>query len=234
MAGAVNLHTTTHSPAGLWQLQNDLTDSSGNGLTLTAIAGTARYTDIFSSGKRALYLQDGLTVGRSAFTASLNILGDLTIECLLHVITNNVATGVVSHGASGETEATNYSYAAQFTTTTFQYLHEFSTGTNQTLNTTNLVPPRRLSHFALVRASNVVQFYLNGRTFGAASGTLTAPTGSTSGRFRIGASEGLGSPGGTGAPNMISSVKVIASALTATQIKAEYNLTLGSFFGFVN
>jgi hypothetical protein len=213
-------------------LQNDLLDSSGNGLTLTAIAGTARYTDIFP-GVRCLFLDALTTFGRSAFTASLNILGDLTIECLLYVITNNVTTGVVSHGASGETEATNYSYATQFTTTTFQYLHEFSAGTNQTLVTTNL-PPRRLSHLALVRASNVVQFYLNGRTFGAASGTLTAPTGSTSGRFRIGASEGLGTPGGTGVPNMISSVKVIASALTEAQIKAEYNLTLGSFFGFVN
>ncbi len=88
-------------------------------------------------------------------------------------------------------------------------------------NTTEDLPAQFTPvHLAVTRISNVVQFYLNGLPWGLPSSALTTPAGGTSGAFNV-----------SSGSNRIFGLKIIASGLTAAQIKAEYNRTMGVAFG---
>lgn len=228
-ASRIRYHDTTFSPVGLWQLNGDLTDSSGNGYDLTMASGNAHYGDIAPGVKG--FLHDGASrIYRSSFTSALAIVGDMTAEML--IVYNGVPFPsnlvILSHDANGESSDTNYLYQIAFTDNpiVLRYFAEFSTGTN-VLYTINEVIPQTICHLAMTRASNVIQFYLNGNALGAASTTLTAPSDGSNGRFSIGGDSGSLAP-----VMSVASVKLIASALTASQVKAEYTRTLGGYFGF--
>lgn len=66
---------------GLWQLQGNLNDSSGNGLTLSMLAGTAAYTTL--SGSIQGFNFNGARTLRSVADPLVQIEGELTIELLL-------------------------------------------------------------------------------------------------------------------------------------------------------
>ena len=225
--GLVNYHDTTFSPAGLWNLNNDLTDASGNGFTLTIGAGTERYADI-SPGVRGLVL-DGSTYAKlTSFNSTLGITGDLTIELLLNPGINTQPSVMVAHvgATSGGTSADNYLYQLQVSSFPLQkFSWENGTRSSQAYNIFDLPPQSGLFHWAVTRASNVVQFYLNGRAIGAASSALGAPAGGGTGTFKLG-----GDSTTEGAPSILASVKVIASALSAANVKAEYIKTLGGLY----
>jgi len=110
------------------------------------------------------------------------------------------------------------------------YIHEEGAGNNITYNlalTDGVVAPRRgdVTMIAFSRISNVIQFYVNGKAFGPPSGTLTAPTGGSTGQLQL---------PGFNAHNTncaVRSLKIVASGLTDEQILAEYNRSMGPAFG---
>jgi hypothetical protein len=210
----------------LWQFDGDLNDSSGNGFTLTVEFGAVRYTNIFP-GIRALLIINPLGLIYNVAEPVLRITGNLTIEMLLQLApAYETAKVICSHGAAGETAETNFAYQIDMmavTTANMGLFSESGAGVNALYAITPR-PPLALCHLAVTRISNVVQFYLNGRTLGAASGTLTTPTDSTSGRFRVGTTSSGFAPS-----SVLSSLKILSAGLTSAQILDEFNRTLGTF-----
>jgi hypothetical protein len=227
VTAVVQRHGLHHSPVGLWQFDGDLNDSSGNGFHLTVESGAARYTNIFP-GLRALLIVDPLKLIYNVAEPVLRITGNLTIEMLLQLSpAYEAGKFLCSHTATGETSDTNALYQIDMVATTSENVGLFSesgAGVNASYSIT-LYPPLSLCHFAVTRVTNVVQFYLNGRTLGAASGTLTTPTDGTSGRFRVGSS----TVAGTAPSGILSSLKVLNIGLTSGQILDEFNRTLGAY-----
>ncbi len=229
MAVTVVRHNQAYDPVGLWQFNETLNDTSGNAFNMTVEAGTERYTDIYP-GLRGIQLINTRLI-YNTFTSTLAIAGDLTLECILFLETYPGASQVVmaSYMASGETSDTNaqYFWALNTTDGNFTWLSESGAGVNATY-TINDGPGLGLCHMAVTRTSNVLQYYLNGRAYGSASGSLTTPDGGGSGRFRVGSPDSLFGP-----ESVMSSLKVCNIALTAAQVAAEYNLTVGPVRGFV-
>jgi hypothetical protein len=224
----VQLHDTTFSPVGLWQFQNDLTDSSGNGFSLTVETGSERYTDIFP-GVRGFKFNDLTGLIYNVAEATLAITGDFTIEMLLNLQAYTSLRNLVSHaGTFGSgASADNAFYCMQVLDSTgeFGYLQESGSGADSAVTYSTTRPPlNNLCHLALTRISQVIRLYIDGVLI-ATSGTLTTPDGGTSGRFRVGVSTQR-------APDCdVASLKLIASGLSGTDIVSEYNRTLGRFYG---
>jgi hypothetical protein len=222
-------HDLTHSPLVLYQFDGDLSDSGGSGWDMTVEAGTERYSDVVP-GVRGILLRSTRLI-YNTFQAALAITGDYTAEMLVNFIDlTTVDRWLFSFGGAiaGETEDDNYLYAGLLATgPVWRHFSESSTGTDATYSIDDLPPFGQAAHLAARRASGVVQWFVNGAAFGAASSALTTPTTSgTSARLRIGADS-------RNAPDcVLASFKLIDSALTADEIKGEYNLTLGSVFGF--
>lgn len=225
-SGRVQLHDMTHSPAGLWQFNETLNDISGNNFHFSLSAGATRYTEIFP-GIRALQL---LTTNRYTFATTgtaLQHTGDITIESLLSLNAIPSGAAILAYDAVGETTATNTLYSYGINSDSLAWLSESASGTDATYNNNRLPPLGSLCHFAVRRLSNVIQFFVNGLPFGAASGTLATPTGGTT------AFLSLGGAGGTTPLCALCSQKLILSGLSNAQIKAEYNRTLGGYLGVV-
>lgn len=220
-------HDTTFNPSALWQFNETLSDTSGNGFDLTISAGpTTQYTDIYPS-VRGLYLLSGLTAAHTTTTpAGLQISGDITIECLVDFTVRNVSHPFFACDAAAVSSASNRQYGVAFDSNgfpTWSQEHGTQDSTGGTFTCTEMFPPR-LCHFAVTRISNVIQFYCNGLPLGSASGTLTTPTGGGSSVFRLGQGS---SPTGEG---ILRSLKIVAAGLSAAQVKAEYNRCLGNVF----
>jgi hypothetical protein len=227
-------HDTTHNPVALYQFDESLADTSGNSLTSFSVeSGTERYTNILPGLKGFLF--DGSTdIYVNAAEASLAITGDMTIEMILSA--GEVASSLaipVSYYATGETEITNLLYSIRLLASSancLSWTHEQGAGVNETYDSNIGVPLGRPIHLAAVRSSNDVTFYVNGERFQSGSTGLNAPTGGSSSRLYAGG-QPTASNAFTGA---ISSLKILNSALTSAQIRAEYNRTLGKVFGEQN
>lgn len=226
-AGSVALHDTTHSPVLLYQFQDNLLDSSGNGLTLSVTTGTARFTDVYP-GVRGILIASTTTILAAAGSSVYRLTGDMTIEAILYLYEyfNAATRTLVSCQQAGDAEADNTLYNIAMIHPTAQNLQWFSesgAGVDATYQIADR-NPLSLCHFAVTRVSNVIQFYLNGSTLGAASGTLATPTGGGNGVFRVG--DNVNS-----APFCaMASLKIIPSGLSAAQVLAEAQLTLGGAF----
>lgn len=223
----VNYHDTTYSPVGLWNFNNVLTDSSGNGHTLTVDSGTALYTDILP-GLRGVYLAGDTRLIYSTAVSPLIIPGDVTLEMLILPLTRTATGKYLSCNEDpGNGSIANTQYSVGMNSGSWEWQSQHGTNVNDTYDIDNNPTLMTLSHIAVTRTSNVVQNYLNGIAWGAASSVLTTPTGGSISKLRLGAF-------GVNAPSCImASVKIIASALTATQVKGEYNNTLGNFYGYL-
>ena len=232
----VRRHGLEHQPLALYQLgaTNGLADFSGHGRTLTVQAGTARYTYIHPS-LQAFRFDGATSLYYNVADTALQLTGDMSALFLFLLETAADNDVFFSHTQTGETEATNQLYALKFSTApTIQWLTESGAGVNATADLTNFgMHVGQLCHVAVTRASGVVTLYLNGKTWGTASSALTTPTGGGDGRLRIGADDGLGG-GGNFIAGAMTSFKLIGSALTAGQVAAEYNRTMGPAFGFVD
>ncbi len=221
----VNVHDLTHAPIGLWQLNETLNDTSGNNRHLVMSAGNTRYTEIYP-GVRALNLATTNRLNFSTTGTALQRTGDITIEMLLLLYAYPAGLApLVSYQASGETEATNTLYETGLNVDQLRWLSESGAGVDATFSVDRLPALGEICHFATRRSSNVIQNFVNGSLLGSASGTLTTPTGGTSSSFWVGSVSGF-----TPACAM-ASLKVVASALTNDEIKAEYNRTLGGLLG---
>lgn len=216
---SLGLHDLTHSPVGLWQLQSDLTDSSGNSLDLTC-SGNYSFVELFPGcGIKGLCV--GTTEAkRSSYDASLAITGALTIEMLCS-LANRGATEAFALGftGSGESLATNVLYQLTTISGELRYFAEYSSG----VDISSLLAPILFGipqHIAFTRSSDglTLKLYQNGNLI--ATKTVTAiPEGGTSAWFQVGGSNSMG--------NVIASLKVIASELSATQVAAEAARCLG-------
>lgn len=230
---AIAQHDTTYSPVGLWQLDGDLTDSSGNDYDLTVGSGTEQYAPL-SSSLNGFHFDGATYLVHNVEVAGLRLTGDMTIECLVKWLVDRPGYGVnntttspslVAHGTGGETEATNtvYAFGPHPSTGGLTWVSESGAGSNAQYSADVEVPTGVWHHMAAVRDSNVVSFYMDGALLGSSS-TLTTPSGGASGRFVLGA---LANGSSENPTCVMASVKLIGSALTAAQVKAEYQRTLG-------
>jgi len=226
-SGIVAPHDTTHSPVALYQLNETLDDTSGNALTGLTVVGTERYTEILP-GIRGLVCS-GNYAYVNATEASIQITGDLTLECIVVLYSLPAATlTIIEHALTGETEVTNVLYKIGVQSGgVLEYFAEQGAGVNIQYLLNRMMSVGIPVHVALVRSSNNVTFYLNGEQIGATSTGLSAPTGGASGKLYI----GTNSDASQDWNGVVASVKIISSALTAAQIKAEYNRTLGPALG---
>lgn len=217
---------TTHSPLGLWHFNGDLADASGNARTLSVDAGAAVYSELWP-GHKGIDLNGTCRLTNSH--SSFQLTGNCTVEmvCVLNGAPN--ANPVLICGASGETEATNVLYWLSFSGASrlFSWLSESGAGVDAAfaLTAAALPAPGVPFHFAVTRASNVIQAYVNGVAHGPASSALTTPTGGTSGALWVG-----GAVTTLCAPLLLSELKIIGSALSAPQVLAEAERTIGALY----
>jgi hypothetical protein len=225
------LHDLTHSPLALFQFDGDLTDSSGNGLDLSVRVGTPYYTKIL--GLPSLYLNGQTELNRGIRDASLAITGAITIEFLLTLSLRNITptAGLIASFqglGSAETEATNVLWGAFFGTGTLRMFFESGAGVNREIIGPYI--PAQTVHCAITRANNgtSISFYINGELIGSGESATPATGGTDSTTIlRIG-------DGGSSVNFMtgyLTSLKIIGFELSADQVRAEYEHTLGSLYG---
>lgn len=232
VVGAIGLHDTTYSPVLLCQFQGARTDTSGNSLTPTVDAGTELYSTMVPS-LQGIKL-DGTLRLKVATNALLALHNDMTVEMLL-LLSGDTAINsqIISYtfGVDDTSSTFNYLYQINFTDATRRpsWFQEFGTGSDSSVSVADqALPKRQLFHLAATRISNVIQFYLNGRAFGA-PGSVTQTTDGTASSLYIGG-EGGPTPHFS-SPMLMASLKIIPSGLAPAQIRGEYNLTAGQFYG---
>lgn len=227
---AIVPHDTTFSPIGLWQLSGSLTDTGSGATALTANSVT-QYAELWP----ALKGWDGL--GGNGFhstavsPAALALTGDMTIEAFVRSPDNLRGLGskrsiICFDTNAGGSSVSNILYSIGISTGGFpEWIQQHGSNVSDTYTLTTDIFPSGLFHLAVTRTSDVIQMYVNGVPLGAASGTLTTATGGSGSSFRF------GTQGGAPLAVALASLKVIGSALTAAQVKAEYNRTFGPVFG---
>ena len=229
----INYHDTTHTPVALWNFDGNLDDSSGNSITLgVGPGGTERYAPI-GGGKRGFFFDQGTYLTTvSSSPAALEIVGDMTIEML-------IAPASLDHGGyasiirytkptSGRVNSTHNNLYTLYTVTDggANYLAYYAekdggpTGISH-LDASSVLPAySQIFHFAMVRASNEVSFYVDGAQLGSTSSGLAAPNGGSASELYVGS---------TSTPDkyfngVIASLKICNTALTADQILDEAHL----------
>lgn len=246
LGGLSNLQyfDTTHAPVGLWNFDNTLADTSGNGNNLVLAAGNPGFSDVVP-GKKGLFVWVGSRYATPAAVPLLQLTGDYTMEVILqqdgNPITNNAVIATY-RGITSGLEADNILYqfrvdaTGAFTTTrnvasvtqsgAAVAATYTSAGTSDSLGCIH-----NIVFLAIRRQSNVMQFFLNGLPFGNPSGVLATPTGGNgvNTRFVVGANGP--SAVAVEVAVLIFGLKLINRALTDEEVKAEYNRTMGPAFG---
>lgn len=227
----INYHDTTHSPVALWNFDQSLADSSGNGLTLSVASGDERYAPI-GGGKHGFFFDQNTRVTTaSSSPPALEITGDLTIEMLIAPADLDDGAGYASiiryapTGARSNDTENNLYTLYTVTGAASHYLAYYAQTTGGTAITHSdagacLPPFSQVYHLAMVRSSNEVTFYLDGAAIGATSSGLSAPVDGSASELHIGATQ---------TPSqyfngVIASVKICDTALTAAQILDEAHL----------
>jgi hypothetical protein len=233
----LGLHDTADTPLVLYQGNGTLNDTSGNGLHLAASHGTESYTEIWP-GTLALNLDGNTRLFNADAGRILQITGAVTMCCLLVNRSVELVAGssvfIYAYDGNGEVLATNTLHSVYFDNTTANptlgWFHEAGAGTNHVYNINSWPTPYQLCHVAVTRtAGNVVQFYLNGKALGAASGALTAAAGGTTAVLQIGSN---GSTGGLLYGSFaLASFALYGSALSAANILGKANQCLSPVFG---
>lgn len=227
---AIVPHDTSDAPVALYQLAGSLVDTGSGATALTANSLT-QYCELWPGLKG----WDGL--GGNGFhstvvdPAALALTGDMTIAAFVRSPDNlrglGTARSIICFDTNaGGTLASNILYSIGISSGGFpQWIQQHGSNTSDIFTLTTDIFPSGLFHLAVTRISNVIQMYVNGLPLGAASSALTTPTGGTASSFRF------GTQGGAPLAVALASVEVIASGLTAAQIKAKYNKTFGPVFG---
>ena len=167
-----------------YNFEGDVNDDSGNGLNLDTGVSAVNY--VWAYNKQWAYAPNSRSWRRSSNDTELAITGDLTIHCLFIPTRPITDTGdsIVEFSGSGETEATNYLYALYISGSTWLYFAETGAGTN--IDHDFLVGSNQIPQLVtLVRSSNDVTLYVNGKASGTASSGESAPSGGTSAVLRL-------------------------------------------------
>jgi len=223
---SITPHDTTHSPEVLYNFASGsrFTDSSGNGRDLQASSGTVLYANVL--GLPMVSCRSG-NVYRNTNDAALELTGAVTIEAIVvPPMPYNTSDDMilVSFNATGN----NILWDARLEKSTGYWtsLTQSSSGTDDKPSTT--AAEAGIQHFVETRASDgvSVKFYVNGVQVDSVTHD-NAPSGPAGQSVRIG-SNPINSVRWLG---LIGSVKVIADELTASEVAAEYNRTLGPLLG---
>lgn len=173
---------------GFWQFNGDLTDDSGNGLTLSTNSGTARYVTI--DGLQGFFPDDGQSLRRLAHDSVLTITGALTLNVLAYFVASKAAvdTRIVNFSLAGETEATNtlYQLLLMASTDRLRYFAEFGAGSNISLDLETPIVAGAWHLYTLTRSSGgtTMKLYIDGvQVFGGSPST--APTGGTTATLQV-------------------------------------------------
>ncbi len=150
---------------GFWQFDGDLTDDSGNGLTLTANAGTVRFATI--DGLQTFFPADGQFLERVVHDADLTLLGVLTINILAYFVGQDAASKkYLLFESPGEAEVDNTLYMLQDQSPNheMQYTQEFGGGVNETFDTETPPGMGAFHLYTLTRdgLGNGVKLYVDG------------------------------------------------------------------------
>jgi hypothetical protein len=225
----INKFDNRYNPLFRWDCEN-LLDYSGNGLHLTG--ATAVFRQVY---KNAIGLSPPVTINRnSVHDASLQDYDDLTIQLLLVLRAVPSGSYVIAFQASGDTEATNYSWSVQLANAnSVAYFSEFGPGSDTAYTATVAgrglpaigVPFNLALRRKAVTGGVTVQFFINGVPFGPVSGVLPAPTGGTTDQLVFFQS-------GSVAADLLG-VEIDNACLTDLQLLDAYNRTLGEDFGFL-
>jgi hypothetical protein len=222
----VRPHDLTHNPIGLWQFNETLNDTSGNGFHFALNAGNLRYTEI-APGLRALSVSTANKFNFATLGTALQRTGDITIEMLLLLYGYPAGLApIITYQASGETQATNTLYEVAINIDQLRWFSESGAGVDATFSIDRLPPLGTVCHLAVRRQANIIQAFINGAPLGGSS-ALTAPDGGTS------ASLWIGAPGSFPPAMAMASMKIVPLGLSETQIAAESNRTVGPALGVV-
>ena len=225
--GTANYLDTTYDPVALYLLDDSLADSSASNLPNLTVNGNENWTDV-GYGLRGFELDGSSQVYLSSAESEVQITGNLTIEMILRVSSINASASplVIYCAASGEEEVNNsvYQIALLQNTNQLQYFCEYGAGVNVSYNANAGIGTGAAAVLlAMVRSSGNVTFYANGVQIGDTSVGLTTASGGSNATLKIGHANIDG--------GAICSVKILDVALSADQIKAEYNLSLGPVVG---
>jgi len=195
---------------GHWNFDDDLTDQSGNGFTLTH-SGTARYGTVDSL--RTIWL-DGDTLTR-ANEALLEITGVLTLHVLVYATTSNAALTLLSFAGAGETAPDNTLYQLAVTSSLLEYFAEEGAGTDIGPHSFDMALPRKGWHLVTMTrdSGGEVTLYIDGELAGVASTTLNVPADGTSATLTLGSANLRGYLGGC---------MVASSEATASEVWLQY------------
>jgi hypothetical protein len=221
------LHNLKHSPLGLYQLNGDGTDSSGNNRDLSNQSGTPTYGDGFVS---LAFEQDG-NVGLTRADNTYEILGAISVYAIAKLITTSNANYTIAcYDGGDETEANNNIWDLDLVSTagelSVRYFHEYGTGNNELLLPSGIDISRNewvWAGFTRDSAGTGVKVFLNGKVIGSTTFS-NAPTGGSTSDFFIGRTSLDGVNIFTG---KIQSVKIVGSELTEAEMKAEYQRVFG-------
>lgn len=171
---------TPHS-AWLFSGSSRVTDRSGNGRTLTPSGGTPDCASYVPGLAATRFGSFSLTSGSTSF----NFLGAVTTEIVCH---SPQGYALMGWGGSGEIEAVNYTWqVAAYPDGYLAAFWERNSGTDVLVQTPCGNRMVEWTHLVWARnASGLTAFYVNGVSFGTASGSM--PTGGTSGSFAFGGS----------------------------------------------
>jgi hypothetical protein len=210
--------TFPSSPDGDWRLNGDLTDSSGNGNSLT-VTGTTTYTTDEHSAASKAFSFDGSTFATLS-TSSVGNYTSLAFSILVWVKpTGSISNSpvIINHGAFNST-----GYYLQF----FSDGHvEFQIGRGSTpfsaavKTAASLVSAGNWYGVLVIINGSAGQIWVNGTNQTSSSDTLSAPS-SDSNNFRIGAYS-TGSNKLTGA---VAQVAIWSRVLNSTEISNIYSL----------
>jgi hypothetical protein len=198
---------------------DNLTDSSGNGLDLSLGAGAERYTNV--NGLRSVKMDGNSYFRFTPGSTALEITGDITIQLLL-TTDEHVGTGyMLSYAGGGDAENVNALFSGRVASASehYQWFSESGAGVDASYGAWAGTGNQNIHLVTFVRESDVVTLYIDGAERGS-SGALATPTGGTSSFLDIGAFDGTNIYRGT-----IACVKIVDSALTATQVYDEYKTT---------
>lgn len=222
-ADPARLRDTTHSPVGLYQLDGDVLDASGNGFDLTVggvAGGTERYAPGIAPGIQAFYF-DGATYLTRVHTAALAITGAVTVVCQLYLIEQPTAGQFVMYCGRGIAGADNMLHNTILNVGT-SFFGNFEQGAQVPVDVIPVpdqaVPLSQWVDVAYTRsAGGTNKIYIAGTEVH--SGAEGNPTGGASATFALGAADSLG-VGSSFGKFLMQSAAIYASELSAANILA--------------
>lgn len=222
-----------YNPSALYGLHvQSLNDSTANAFNLTVENGTQRWTYITPT--MGGFLFDGATdLLNNTSSTLLGPTGDMSFLCM-GIFERPTGAAVFIAGyddVSADADPNNNTRWSLFYNTdgSITFISESGAGVNATHTVNSFAPPHQLCMFGFTRISNVVQMYLNGRIWGAASSALTTPDGGSNSRLRFGARETAASP----MTGVLASAAIYTRGLTQDEVAERWNYSLGATFGFI-